>query len=356
MAEAYRRITAHAAERLCTRIFETVGVPAADARTVTDNLVQAELRGIPSHGLLRVRIYCERIRDGLVNPHPTIRTLNEKPAMLHLDGDNGLGAVVGTAAMDMCLSRASRNGACFCTVRKANHFGIAAFYSMRASEAGMIGLAMQNSPPAMAPWGGIAPLIGTNPLSYAVPAGRHDPIVFDGATSRVARGKINLAQAAGRNIPEGWALDRSGRATTDAAQALAGSLLPFGEYKGYGIALLIDIMSGILSGANHGSHIGSLWNNQESMQNLGMTFAAFDIGAFSAPDIFIDRIDTMIDEIKASSRVEGVEEILVPGEIEFRNVDRYRREGIPVGPGVLADLEKLTEELGLKEDLASLLD
>ena len=322
---------------------------------MTDNLIQADLRGHSSHGVSRVRVYCNRIRDGFVATAPAIKVINETPAVFHLDGGHGMGAVVADKAMRMCVKKARTSGIAMCSVRAGAHFGIASYYTMQAASEDMIGYACSNAPATMAPWGGVTPMLGTNPFSMSVPAGKHRPLVFDSASSIVARGKINLAEIEDRPIPLGWAIDQQGRHTTDATAALEGSVLPFGEHKGYGIALMIDILSGILSGAGYGSHLGPLWDNSESYQNLGFFLLAIDIASFRDVAGFKGQIDQMIDEIKASKPAPQVDEILVPGEIEFRNEEYNREHGIVVGPGVLRDLDQLRREFDLDINLGSLL-
>jgi len=350
-----QRLRVEAAYPFVQRIFVAAGLPKADAAVVADNLLQADLRGHSSHGISRVRVYCNRIRDGFVATAPAIKVINETPAAFHLDGGHGMGAVVADRAMRMCMEKARTSGIAMCSVRAGTHFGIASYYTMQAAAEDMIGYACSNAPATMAPWGGITPMLGTNPFSMSVPAGKHCPLVFDSASSIVARGKINLAEIEDRPIPLGWAIDQLGHPTTDATEALKGSVLPFGEHKGYGIALMIDILSGILSGAGYGSHLGPLWNNAESYQNLGFFLLAIDIASFRAIEEFKSQIDQMIDEIKASKPAPQVDEILVPGEIEFRNEEYNRKHGIAVGSGVLHDLESLRREFDLDTDLAALL-
>ena len=346
-----RRLVVDAAYQAVQPIFEAAGLPPQDAAIVTDNLVQADLRGHSSHGISRVRVYCNRIRDGFVATKPEIRVLNEAPAAFHLDGGHGMGAVVASRAMRMCLEKAKTSGIAICSVRASTHFGIAAYYTMQAAAEDMIGYACSNAPATMSPWGGITPMLGTNPFSMSVPAGRHRPLVLDSSSSIVARGKINLAEIEDRPIPLGWAIDKEGYPTSNATEALKGSVLPFGEHKGYGIALMIDILSGILSGASYGSHLGPLWNNSETHQNLGFFLLAIDIASFRDLEDFKRHIDQMIDELKASKRAPHADEILVPGEIEFRNEQYNREYGIRVGPGVLRDLDELQREFGLDTDL-----
>lgn len=348
-----QRLEVEAAYQLVQRIFVAAGLPQADAAVVTDNLVQADLRGHSSHGISRVRVYCNRIRDGFVATKPEIKVINETPAAFHLDGGHGMGAVVAAKAMRMCVHKARSSGIAMCSVRAGAHFGIASYYTMQAAAKDMIGYACANAPATMAPWGGITPMLGTNPFSMSVPAGRHRPIVLDSASSIVARGKINLAEIEDRPIPLGWAIDDEGRPTTNATEALKGSVLPFGEHKGYGIALMIDILSGILSGAGYGPRLGPLWDNSETHQNLGFFLLAIDIASFRNVEEFKGNIDEMIDEMKASRSAPDVDEVRIPGEIEFRHEEDNRKRGIVVGPGVLRDLAELLREFELDINLAA---
>ena len=335
------------ARAFCERVFQAAGVSEDDARIVTDNLILADLRGISSHGISRVRVYVDRLQSGQVNPRPEVKVVRDMPGFVHLDADNGLGAVVGLTAMELCIERAEKSGACSCSVRRANHFGIASFYTMRAAARGMVGLAASNNPPNMAPWGGITPMIGTNPFSIAAPAKRHRPLVLDMSSSIVARGRINVAEIENRPIPEGWAIDREGRPTTNATEALKGSVLPFGQHKGYGIALMVDMFCGILSGAAFSNNVGQLWCNRETIQDIGLYFQAVDPAASVGREPFAERIDSLIDDLKASKPAPGSPEVLVPGEIEFRNEEANRKRGLLVGPGVLKDLDSLRREYGI---------
>ena len=350
-----RRLALAAAYESAQRIFMAAGLPQADAAVVTDSLIQADLRGHSSHGISRVRVYCDRIDAGMVATRPEVKILNETAAACHLDGGHGMGAVVARQAMRMCIEKARRSGIGMCSVRAGTHFGIAAYYSMQAAAQNMIGYACSNAPATMSPWGGITAMLGTNPFSMSVPAGRHRPIVLDSSSSIVARGKINLAEIENRSIPLGWAIDKEGKPTTDATAALQGSVLPFGEHKGYGIALMIDILSGVLSGAGYGRHIGELWNNADTQQNLGFFLMAIDVALFCDLGDFKRRIDRMIDEIKASKTAPDTDEVLLPGEIEFRNEEYNRKHGIVVGPGVLRDLNELERRYGLELNLADAL-
>ncbi|MBE3581924.1 MAG: Ldh family oxidoreductase [Thermoanaerobacteraceae bacterium] len=331
----------------CTGILTRLGVGEEAARLLCDTLVQANLRGVDSHGVTRMGIYVERIRRGLVDPRGEPEIIRDTPAVALMDARNTLGQVASYWAMRLAIEKAKAVGTGMVGVRGSNHFGAAAYYTMCALKEDLIGIALSNAPATMAPWGARAPYMGTNPLSVAVPAKGRLPIVFDMATSIVARGKIILAAQKGESIPEGWAMDAEGRITTDAEKALEGAVLPFGGAKGSAIAILIDVFAGILTGAAFGPHIGDLYRNLEGRQNLGHVFAAVDPGVFGDTDEFKNRIAQMIDEIKGLPPAYGVEEVLLPGEIEFRTAERRRREGIPLEPEVEEMLRGLGREFGV---------
>ena len=308
----------------CAGLFEGAGVPSADARTVADSLVEADLRGVSSHGTTRVGIYLERLQAGLINSRPTVAVIRETATTLLLDGDNGLGPVVGVRAMDEAIRRATEYGTAWVGVRNSNHFGAAAYYVTRAITARCIGFALTNAPATMALWGGRTPFLGTNPFAMGVPAGRERPIVVDMATSVAARGKIILAAKKGEAIPSGLAVDVEGRPTTDAQAALDGAVLPFAQHKGYGIALLIEMLSGVLAGATIAPAVGNLYGNPTGTQNLGHGFGALRVEALAPIGEFAERMDTLIREVRQSPRGAGIERIYLPGEIEFELAERNR--------------------------------
>lgn len=339
---------------LCERILCGAGLPASQSVIVVDNLIRGDLRGISSHGISRMPVYSERIASGGLNLDGEIAMVSDAPAAMRIDARNNMGAVAGTRAMGMVIDRARTCGIAAGTVFNGNHFGFAAYYSLMAVQEDMIGISLSNAPATMAPWGGMTPMMGTNPFCIAIPASRHRPLVLDCASSFVARGKINLANIEKRPIPEGWALDPEGNPTTDAAAALAGCVMPFGMYKGSGIAIMIDILSAVLSGATFGMHVGQLYSDANVPQNLGHFFAAINIRLLNDLDTFKAGVDLMIDDIKSSRKAPHVEEIFVPGEIEFENELYYLKKGIGVGPGVLRDLRELSSKYGDGTDPALL--
>jgi LDH2 family malate/lactate/ureidoglycolate dehydrogenase len=284
---------------------------------------------------------------GLVNPRPDVKILRESDATLLVDGDNGMGQGVGVRALELGLDKLRQSGGVYVGVRRSNHYGAGAYYVQHAVARDVVAFAYSNAPPTMAPWGGVDPYIGTNPYAFGVPAGGHPPIILDMATSIVARGKIILAEERGESIPEGWAIDTRGNPTTDAQEALQGSVLPFGGPKGYALSLMIDIMAGALTGAGCGPRVNSLYDDFEEPQNVGAFFQLVDIGQFADPAAFKANIDRMIEEIKSSRRAEGTEEIFLPGEIEFRMEQERKVSGIPVGAETVAELREVGRSCGV---------
>lgn len=333
----------------CAEALEAMEVPAEDAAVVAGNLVEAELRGLGSHGVSRLSIYIDHLLKGNYNPKPDINIVREKNSMMLIDADLAMGAISGTKAMSLCMEKAKRSGISIAAVCRGTHFGIAAFYSMMALEKDMIGIAMCNSIRLMSVYGGRIPILGTNPLSVAVPTGRHYPLVFDAATSEVAFGKIMLAGLEGREIPGNWAIDKHGRPTTDPKEALSGAVLPFGGYKGSGLAIMVNVFSAFLSGAFLSTQVGE--TGEEKEDEIGFFFGAVDIASFQDVNAFKQGIDAMIAELKSSPRSEGTEEIYMPGELEYLRKEHNARFGIEMGPGVLQDLKRIKDRLGLKSSL-----
>lgn len=342
-----RYFQAEALADFAAQVFARAGLPPADAEHVGRSLARADLRGVDSHGVTRIPIYVERLRRDLVNKRPKIRIDVMGAGVAVVDGDNGMGAVVGRRAMEAAISLAKDAGTGAVAVRGSNHFGTGAGYAYQAVEARCIGVACSNAPPTMAPWGGRVRYFGTNPLAVGIPAGRYPPIVLDMATSNVARGKIILAAKRGETIPEGWALDPEGRPTTDAEAALAGAVLPFGGPKGSAIALIIDVLSGVLSGANFGRHIPDLYDNLAERQDLGHFFLAVEVERFIRYDTFTARVDQLIEGLKACPPAVGHAEVLLPGEIEARTEAERQRRGIPVTGEIIDRLVAVGNELGV---------
>jgi LDH2 family malate/lactate/ureidoglycolate dehydrogenase len=280
---------------------------------------------------LRLPGYLDRIRKGLVDPKPELSTSRVTPVAAALDGRNGLGFVVGTRAMAEAVAMARESGLGVVAVRRSTHFGMAATYVLQALEAGMVSLVFTNASRAMPPWGAREPLLGTSPLAAGVPGGKLAPFVLDMSPSIAARGKIRIAEKRGEKIPLGWALDGEGRPTTDPTAALAGVVLPIGGPKGSGLAMMMDIFGGVLSGAAYAGDVGDQYKAFDRPQDVGHFFLAMRPDLFVPMDEVRARMDTLVARVKACPRAEGVDEILMPGEIESRLAATRARTGIPYG-------------------------
>lgn len=327
---------------LGAEILVGAGVPSGDAGTVADALVEANLSGHDSHGIIRLPKWVEGLRAGAINPACRPRVVHEGGVVAVLDGDRGLGPVVGQRAAALAAAAAERAGMGAVAVRRGSHIGMLAFYTRRLAERGLIGVAMTNTEPAMAAFGGRTRVLGTNPLSVGVPT--HDePIVLDMSTSVVARGKIVLARERGGEIPPGWAVDEAGRPTTDPAAALAGALLPVGGPKGYGLAIVVDLLTGALAGAAVATGVRGTYRMSDE-GTKGDFFAAIDPRHFGPLDAFLDRVDALRRDVQESPRAPGVDRVYLPGEVERETRDRRQAEGIGLEASLWAQLQALLRE------------
>ena len=334
--------------KLVERTFAAQGVPPAEAATLADHLVLANLRGVDSHGVGRVGIYVDRLQRELVEPRANVCTLHETPVSALLDGGNGPGIVIADRAMRLAIDKARQSGIGMVSVRNSNHCGMLAYYTGTAARNGMVSLATTSAPASMAPWGAQAAFFGTNPLSYAIPTPTATPdIVFDMATSEVALGKIILADKGDREIPLGWALDPCGRPTRDAASAIRGTLLPLGGAKGSGLALFVEVVSALLSGANYGPHIPALYNNPDHEQGLGHFFLAFQPDLFLPPEEFASRIAQLASELRTLPAAQGHERVCLPGEPESEREAERRATGVPLTAETYAELRDVAARLGV---------
>ena len=342
------------------RYFTKLDVPEADARIAADILVSADLRGVDSHGVIRLTTYYgSRLRKGLIDPRPQVKILAETPATLRLDGGTGLGQVVSYRAMKRCIEKAKEVGTALVTVKNSNHYGIAGFYAMMALEEDMIGISYTNAQSLVAPTYGRTAVLGTNPIGVAVPAGKEHAYVLDMATSIVPIGRITVFEKAGKQIPEGWGVDKEGVITTDPSEVLnGGALMPLGGvdvmrgYKGYGLAMLVDIFSGVLSGAATLGHVGHPGENIPA--DVGHFFQAVRIDALRPVDEFKQHMDEMIQELKSAPKAAGHERIYIPGEKEFELAEKHRRTGVPLMVEVVNMMKKDGLEVGVPFDLESL--
>ncbi|MCS6931588.1 MAG: Ldh family oxidoreductase [Acetobacteraceae bacterium] len=332
--------------RLTAALFAAEGVPEADSAWIAETLVAADLWGHPSHGVMRAPWYLARLRSGAMRRRTAPEWPVDAGAVALMDAKEGIGQVAAAEAMRSAIRRAKAHGVGVVSVRNSNHHGALGCYTRMAAAAGCIGMLATNASPAMPPWGGRAKLVGNNPWSVAAPAGRHPPFVLDLANTAVARGKIFDARQKGLPIPEGWALDPEGRPTTDPLAALSGVLLPMAGHKGYGIALAMEVLAGVLSGAGLLDEVAGPYQ-AERRSGCGHFVLALDISRFAAPEDFAARMEGWIARLKAAPLAAGAREILYPGEGEARAEARHRAEGIPLAEATRAALEAEASALGV---------
>jgi len=343
------RVSEAALTRFVAAVLGKLDVPEGDAALVASALVEADLRGVESHGVVRFPIYAERLAAGAVNPRPQLRVLRESATSAVFDGDNGLGHLVGVRAMEVAIAK-GRAGACaFVSVRNSNHFGAASHFAERAVDADMIGLAFTiGGINHMVPWGGAEAILGNNPFAVALPAGEELPVTLDMACSVAARGKIIVAAKDGTPIPADWAVGPDGRPTTDPVEALKGFVQPVGGAKGYALTLTIGLLSTMLSGAFFGSEVTHLYEDLERPQNVGHLFGALPVALFEELAHFRARMDRAIREVRTVRRAPGVERIYLPGERERLLLAERRRTGIPLAASIAAELDAVGARYGVK--------
>lgn len=330
----------------CQNLLQGAGVPHEDASIAADVLIDTSLEGIDTHGISRLPIYITRILNGRINARPNIKVDRTAPGLASVDGNNGLGQLVGVRSMQVAIKLAEEAGIGAAATKHSNHFGASSYYCKMASSSGMVGMAFTNTPSGIPPWGGKQAYFGTNPIAFSFP-GTEQPVVIDMSSSTVARGNIILAAKEGRPIPEGWAIDSEGRPTTDARAALEGAVLPMAGPKGYAMALAVEILSGVLSGSAYGPRVGWIYDESTEPVDIGHFFLAIDISKLLPMADFLSRLDHMVGEIKDSPRSKGVDEIFIPGERRFIKSRERVRDGIPVSPQLLEELNNLAGELGI---------
>src|SRR5215472_9823737 len=329
----------------CADCFEKLGLTRADAEVTADNLIFANLRGVDSHGIIRLKIYADRLRAGGNNPKARSSIIRDGETSAVIDGDNGVGQVAAVQAMKLAIDKAARLGIGVTGVKNSNHFGAAAYYAMMATRQDMIGFALTNASPTMAPAGGREVRLGNNPFAIAVPAGDQPPLVLDMASGAVAKGKIFVAQQEKKKIPLSWALDKNGVPTDDPDKAADGLIQPLGGYKGYGISLMLDILTGVLCGSGFATHVGMMYGRIEQPTGTAHSFGALRVDCFIQPDEFKNRVDEMVELMRSCPRAPGIERIYVPGEIELEIQRDRQANGIPVSSALMRELAALGAEL-----------
>ncbi len=366
MSENTVRVWADPLKDFCVRVFQKLEMPEEDARITADVLVSADLRGVDSHGVARLRRYVNGIRDGMMHVNPSVEVVTETPTTALIDAGGGLGQPVSYRAMERAIAKAKEYGCGFVTVRNSNHYGIAGYYAMMALPHDCIGISMTNAAVLVVPTFGRDAMLGTNPIAVAAPANRERPFVMDMATSTVPRGKLEVYNRQEKPIPLGWATDETGTPTDDPGRVLenfkaraGGGLLPLGGagellggHKGYGLAVWVDIFCAILSGAAYADLVYPKTPDGKPLPSrIGHFFGAWRVDAFRPADEFKAAMDDLQRRLKGAPKAEGQERIYIHGEKEYEEAERRSQEGIPLNAKVAADLQNIAAELGVTYDL-----
>ena len=346
MPQTEIRVDAAGLNEFATAIYAAAGMPEADARLLADTLVQADLWGHQSHGVLRLGWCLERLRNKVMDPLTKPEFVVDAGAMAVIDGHDGVGHVLTMLATREAVKRAKQHGIAAVGVRMSNHFGTCMYYTRIGALEGCVMLLTTNGGPAMAPWGGRKKIIGTNPWSVATPAGKHPPFLMDMANTGVARGKIYLAHNKRQPIPEGWAIDKDGAPTTDPQAAIEGIVLPMAGHKGYAIAMMVDVLSGVLTGSGFLSDVHSPYKTAEK-SNCGHFMIAVNIEALQPLAQFNARMEQYIAELKSVPLAKGHDEVFYPGEIEANNDIANRRDGLLLPADTLENLASIARDSGL---------
>ena len=329
-------------QRYVVDLFGKYGVREKDALAVADNLIDADMRGVTTHGLTRIPLYTEKFINNLCDPAASPEVIRDFGGTAVIDAKHCLGQVSATMGMELAIEKAKKYGVSFVGVRNGAHYGTAGYYALMAEREGMIGFSSTNSGVFVAPFGGVEKRLGTNPIAVALPSNSHYPVLLDMATSKVARGKLLVNMKKGIDVPDDWALDIDGNRTTDSTKAFHGILLPLG-YKGYGMAVIVDMLSGVLMG----SGFGKVVDTPTDHPYVGSNFMAINTEAFCELDEFKKNVDALIDEIKDVRLEEGTEKVLMPGEIEFNTeAENLAKGGVPIQSFQIKELNEQAAPFG----------
>ena len=344
-------------KQFCQEVFKKIGCPDNDAYLASEVLLAADLRGVDSHGVARLSGYLRLWEKGRLNPSPEIRIVKETASTAVIDGDSGLGLVVAPRAMDIAIKKAAESGTCWISVKNSNHFGIAGYHAMKALEHQMIGIAMTNASPLVAPTFSRERMLGTNPIAVAIPAESQPPFVADFSTTTAANGKLEILQRKGENAPLGWIQDREGHVSIDPNELKSGgALLPLGSdrehgsHKGYCLGSIVDIFSAVLSGANFGPWAPPFVSflplpDDPVGEGLGHFLGVMRIDAFRPADEFLSHMDIWIERFRNAQPAEGFDKVLIPGDPEREFEAERKTQGIPLLPSVIEDLQLIGERL-----------
>jgi LDH2 family malate/lactate/ureidoglycolate dehydrogenase len=323
-------------------------VPLADAQVVAQLMVKSDLVGADGHGIFRLPAYIKRIRAGGINLNPNIHIEREQGATALINGDNALGHLVMNKAVDIAIEKVKQHSVCWVGSHYGNHSGAASVYVRKLAEQGYIGIYMAvGNANHMAPWGGIDLLLSTNPIAIAVPAGNNPTVLLDIATTVAAYGKVKVAAQKGESIPDTWMIDRNGKPITDPKKSNEGSLLPIGGYKGYGLAVMIGLLAGTLNNAAVGKETIDFNAHHDLITNTGQTIIAVDPSAFGDKELFIERVISLVNDLKASAKLPGINQIRVPGDGAAKMMAERMQKGIPISPELKDSLNQCAKECGI---------
>ncbi len=347
-------------ENFTRNVFIKMGCPPEDAKLATNVFMAAELRGLSSHGMIRIKDYFQLWQAKRINVLPEVKIVHESPSTAVVDGDRSIGMIAATRSMQIAIEKAEKAGTGWVSTRNSNHFGIAGFYSMMALEKDMIGIAMTNANPLVAPTFSVSRLLGTNPIAVAIPAGKRDPFVADFSTTPIARGKLAVAAKQDQKVPLGYVQDKEGNASEEpdilkegGSMLTLGGDYEHGSHKGYCMSSVVDILSAVLSGANFGPFVPPSVAylpvlDEKTGEGTGHFFGAMRIDAFRPAQEFKNKMDEWIDTFKNAKTAPGHEEVLIPGEPERRKEELIRKEGITMIPGVVKEMKEIANYLGLE--------
>jgi LDH2 family malate/lactate/ureidoglycolate dehydrogenase len=348
-ATAHPRVGITELTGFITRALASAGVPPDDATQVAALMAEADARGGDAHGIFRLPQYVKQIQSGGINARPNIRIVSDRAGTALIDGDNGLGHLVMKRAAELAIEKARQCGIGWVGTRHSNHSGSAQLYARMPAEKNMIGLYFcVGNANLLPPWGGTEVLLSTNPISIAVPAWKHPPIVLDMATTNTAFGKIRLKAQRNEPMPEGWMIDRQGQPLTDAKRASEGFLVPVGGAKGYGLALMFGLLAGTLNGAAFGRDVVNYTVDSKTPSNTGQAMIALDIATFADVDTFKQNVDELWDVMKSSPTLPGVDEVRLPGEHSAKLYDERMADGVPLGADLRKVLDELADRLGIE--------
>ena len=324
---------------ILVNIFKKHGLKTLDAKICSKALINAELVGAHSHGLSRLKMYCNRIKKKIINPRPKIKIKNISKSIAQIDANNSIGFVAADIGIKKAISNAKKTGIGLVGIKNSGHYGLSGYYAEQAVKKNLIAICFTNAPPAIAPHGAIKSLFGTNPICFGTPTSNKVPFILDTSVSMINRGKIRVAARNGQKIPEGVALDKYGNSTTNAKKALAGVQLPIASFRGSGLAWMVDILSGVFTGGNHGGKVKDPFDDFTGPQNVGHLFIVMKPNLFAGD--YKQRIKENIKRIKRLPKIKGVKEILYPGQNKYAKYNKNLKKNIKIPRNILEEINKL---------------